>query len=50
MRGTCTIARLTMQTFDKKWVDMVSEAGLSVALYMRYMDDGKKCLQPIKRG
>ena len=48
LRGTCTIARLTMQAFDEKWLKRVTEAGLEVKLYLRYMDDGRKFLHPVK--
>ena len=50
LRGTCTLARLVMQIFDRRWMDLVRDAGLSIDLYMRYMDDGRKLLQPIRRG
>ena len=50
LRGTCTLARLVMQIFDRKWMDLVKDAGLLIELYMRYMDDGRKFLQPIRRG
>ena len=41
LRGTCTIARLVMQAFDRKWEDILRSAGLKLELYMRYMDDGR---------
>ena len=50
LRGTCTMARLVMQIYDRKWMNRVVDAGLVVELYTRYMDDGRKLLQPIKRG
>ena len=50
LRGTCTIARLAMQVFDKRWILKVEESGLQIDLYMRYMDDGRIVLYPIKRG
>ena len=50
LRGTCTLARLVMQVYDKKWLRLVEEGGINLKLYMRYMDDGRKFLQPIKRG
>ena len=31
-------------------MDLVKDAGLLIVLYMRYMDDGRKFLQPIRRG
>ena len=50
LRGTCTIARLAMQVFDKKWGKLVEKAGLKIDLYARYMDDGRICMYPLKRG
>ena len=50
LRGTCTIARLCMQVFDKKWGDLVGRTGLKIDLYSRYMDDGRIFLHPLKRG
>ena len=50
LRGTCTIARLVMQVFDRRWEKMVTGAGLSLNLYVRYMDDGRIFLHPLKRG
>ena len=50
LRGTCTIARLVMQVFDKRWGVKVVQAGLQVELYVRYMDDGRVLLYPLKRG
>ena len=50
LRGTCTIARLIMQIFDKKWTNLVEKEGIELTLYMRYMDDGRKLLQPIRKG
>ena len=50
LRGTCTIARLVMQIWDRKWEGLVGTAGLKLELYIRYMDDGRIMLHPIKRG
>ena len=50
LRGTCTIARLAMQVFGKRWVCRVEGSGMKIALYMRYMDDGRIILYPLKRG
>ena len=47
LRETCTVARLGMQIFDQKWEGLVKEAGLSMKLYIRYMDDGRIFSQPI---
>ena len=50
LRGTCSIARMTMQVLDTRWEDLVRSGGVTLDLYMRYMDDGRKLLQPIRRG
>ena len=50
LRGTCSIARLVMQMFDKQWEALVGNAGLKLSLYMRYMDDGRIFLHQIQRG
>ena len=50
LRGTCSISRLVMQVFDRKWWNKVMGEGLLIKLYMRYMDDGRKFLHPIKWG
>ena len=50
LRGTCTIARLVLQVFDRKWERVITNAGVKMELYMRYMDDGRKFLHPIKYG
>ena len=41
LRGTCALARLIMQVVDRKWARLVEDAGLKIALYLRYMDDGE---------
>ena len=50
LRGTCTIARLVMQMFDRKWENMLVGTGIKLELYARYMDDGRILAHPIKRG
>ena len=50
LRGTCSIARLVLQVWDRKWVQRMEGAGVKIDLYSRYMDDGRAFLQPIKRG
>ena len=39
-----------MQIFDRRWMRLVEEAGMKLRLYMRYMDDGRKLLQPFMKG
>ena len=36
--------------FDGRWEKLVTQAGLRIKLYMRYMDDGRTILQPERRG
>ena len=50
LRGTCVIARLIMCSWDRKWGEMMRNQKLEIWKYMRYMDDGRVFLQPIKRG
>ena len=50
LRGTCTIARLVMQIFDRKWEGLIKGAGVKLELYWRCMNDGRIGLHPIKRG
>ena len=50
LRGTCSVARLTMQIFDRKWSNILEDQGVDIKLYSRYMDDGRILLHPIKRG
>ena len=50
LRGTCTLARLIMQVYDRRWLRVVEEIGIKMRQYMRYMDDGRKFLQPVRRG
>ena len=39
-----------MQVFNRKCVRLLEDAGLRIALYTRYMDDGRKFLQPVMNG
>ena len=50
LRGTCFIARLVPQVWDRRWMQRVEGAGLKIDLYSRYMDDGMLFLHPVKRG
>ena len=49
-RGTCAIARLTMQLFDIKWEEKLKELRVKIWLNERYMDDIRVFLPPIKPG
>ena len=35
LRGTCTIARLVMQIFDRKWESLVVGAGIKLGFYWK---------------
>ena len=48
VRGTCAVARLWMQLFDCNWEDLLGRVGIKLWLNMRYMDDGRSLLQPIR--
>ena len=50
LRGTCGIARLVMQMWDQKWMTRINKARIVIALAMRYMDDGRAILAPIRPG
>ena len=50
LRGTCAIARLVMCYWDKTWKEMMRLNRIELDLYMRYMDDGRAFLAPIKPG
>ena len=49
-RGTCAIARITMQWFDIKWEERLNSLRLQFWLNGRYMDDIRIFLPPIKPG
>ena len=48
LRGTCAIARLLMQIFDVKWEDVLRELYIQIWLAIRYMDDGRTAMPPLK--
>ena len=50
LRGTCAVARLTMQLFDVKWRELIERWRLAIWLVMRYMDDKRIFLPPIRKG
>ena len=50
LRGTCAVARLVMQLWDKKWMDRLASLEIIIEIAMRYMDDGRCFLFPIKAG
>ena len=50
LRGTCAIARVIMQLFDDKWGRRLENLGIRAWLRIRYVDDTRAILQPIKAG
>ena len=50
LRGTCAIARLVMQMWDRKWLDRLARLKVVIWLAMRYMDDGRTFLAPFRPG
>ena len=50
LRATCATARLAMIEWDRKWLDMMMEQGLSMEAAARYMDDLRIFLHEIREG
>ena len=50
LRGTCCIARLTMNDWDRKWVERLAENLIQLEDAARYMDDIRAFLYPIRLG
>ena len=50
MRATCAVARVVMNMWDKKWLNLMREWNLDIEEYVRYMDDGRVFIHSIKRG
>ena len=50
LRGTCSVARLIMQIFDRKWGDLLKDLCVKIYGNIRYMDDGRTVLPPFKVG
>ena len=50
MRGTCAVARVIMQLFDRKLVIRQQEMGVTVYDVVSYMDDIRAVLPPFKSG
>ena len=50
LRGTCSIARLVMQLYDRKWSQRMMDMGIVIWLLCRYMDDTRVFLPEIKAG
>ena len=50
LRGTCSVARLIMQIFDRKWGDLLKDLCVRIYGNLRYMDDGRTVLPPFRVG
>ena len=50
LRGTCAIARLVMCNWDRVWKDLMEKNCITLEEFMRYMDDGRVFLHPLKPG
>ena len=50
LRGTCAVARVTMQMFDLNWKMRLDEADITTWLLVRYMDDARAFLPPFQPG
>ena len=50
LRGTCALARLVMCSWDRLWEDLMKKNRIRIEDYMRYMDDGRSFLHPLKSG
>ena len=48
LRGTCALARLVMCHWVLKWKEMLTRNRVRIVEYMRYMDDGRAFLSPLK--
>ena len=48
LRGMCAIARVILQLFDTKWKERLKEVKIITWLLMRYVDDSRVILPPIK--
>ena len=50
LRGTCAVARVILQLFDSKWTKRLEECRIVTWLVMRYVDDCRALLPPIRSG
>ena len=50
LRGTCAVARLIMQIFDRKWEELLGSLNVRTHGVIRYMDDARTFLPPFKAG
>ena len=50
LRGTCAVARVTMQMWDISWKKRLQEENITTWLLARYMDDARAFLPPFRPG
>ena len=50
LRGTCAVARVVLQLFDIKWKHRLAGLGITTWQVMRYVDDSRAILPPIRAG
>ena len=50
LRATCAIARIVMGIWDNLWRQKVESLNISLELFLRYMDDGRALLYPVRPG
>ena len=50
LRGTCAIARLVMCHWDMRWKELMEKNRIRIEEYLRYMDDGRVFIYPIRPG
>ena len=50
LRGTCAVARLTMNFWDRGWKKKMEENRIIIKMFKRYMDDGRAFIAALKQG
>ena len=50
LRATCAVARLVMCIWDRLWKNRLEHLGIRTELEVRYMDDGRVAMHPIRNG
>ena len=50
LRATCAIARMVMCEWDRLWASKLNDLRIITELIMRYVDDGRIFLHPIRAG
>ena len=50
LRATCAVARVTMNIWDKKWLEIMEQNNITIKTGCRYMDDVRVFLEAIRMG